>query len=207
MSKKCILLFLLLSNLNQINAQNLLTNPSFEEGIDGPSRLAANWENCGNKGYTPPDLHDSSDNKHYFKVRNKASHGDKFISLVIREDQSTECIYQELRVPLIPNNHYLFQLDLCKSEQFRPLKDLNGSEEISFDSGTDLELYGITASGEKHLLHVFSDIQKLSWTTLSYTFKATREYTSISLSPFYQFHRLLPYNGHVLIDNLILVAL
>ena len=106
-----------------------------------------------------------------------------------------------------PNNHYLFQLDLCKSEQFRPLKDLNGSEEVSFDSGTDLELYGITASGEKHLLHVFSDIQKLSWTTLSYTFKATREYTSISLSPFYQFHRLLPYNGHVLIDNLILLAL
>ena len=58
---KCVLLCLIFSLLSaqEVHGQNILLNGGFETGAHGASTLPRHWYNCGSKGYTPPNLHNS----------------------------------------------------------------------------------------------------------------------------------------------------
>lgn len=199
--------FLLLISMFELKGQNLIQNGSFETGVAGPSLVAKNWYSCGTKGYTPPNLHNTKNIKPIFKVYTLAQDGDQFISLVTRANQSVECIGQQLEKSLSIDSTYLLEIYLNSSESFESRTSIQSTETADFNIAADLEVYGLTNAGQYILLDVYEDIKHYNWKKYTTTFKALKEFAAIEFRAFFTFDQLLPYNGHILIDNITLSRL
>lgn len=200
---KCVLLYLILSNLStqKVHGQNMILNGGFETGTPGASSLPKYWYNCGSKGYTPPNLHSSKLENNIFDVKTIAFEGQQFVSLVVRKDQSLECIGQRLQSILQKDSIYSLDLQLNFSETFNSRTDLNSKNETSFSMAADLEIYAINPSGQYILLDVYTDINNPTWKNYNTTFKASENFVALEFRTYFQFDQLLPYNGHLLIDQ------
>ena len=65
----------------------------------------------------------------------------------------------------------------------------------------DLEIYAINPSGQYILLDVYTDINNPTWKNYNTTFKASENFVALEFRTYFQFDQLLPYNGHLLIDQ------
>ena len=200
-------LFFLVGLSAEGNSQNLFTNGSFEVGTPGASMLPKGWYSCGTKGYTPPDLHSTKREELIFNVSTKAQDGNQFVSLVVRKDLSIECLGQELNSPLMKDSTYSLEIHLNYSETFESRTEINSKNASTFDLSADLEVYGLTKSGMRVLLDVYVDIDHSLWKRYQTTFKAKENYSALEFKSYFRFDQLLPYNGHILIDNLSLTSL
>jgi len=200
---KCVLFYLIFSNLPtlEVYGQNIIMNGGFETGTAGASSLPMHWYNCGSKGYTPPNLHNSKLENNIFDVKTMAVEGHQFVSLVVRKDQSLECIGQRLKSILQKDSTYSLDLQLNLSETFNSRIDLNSKNETSFSMAADLEIYAINTSGQYILLDVYTDINNHTWKNYNTTFKAGENFVALEFRTYFQFDQLLPYNGHLLIDQ------
>lgn len=200
-------LFFLSGLTANVDSQNLLSNGSFEVGSPGASMLPKGWYSCGTRGYTPPDLHNTNSKELIFNVSTKAQDGTQFVSLVVRKDLSIECLGQELNIPLIKDSTYRLDIHLNYSETFESRTKINSNNASTFDLSADLEVYGLTKTGIRVLLDVYEDIDHTYWKRYQTTFKAKENYSALEIKSYFRFDQLLPYNGHILIDNLSLTRL
>lgn len=199
--------FFLLISILELKGQNLLINGSFETGVAGASLVAKNWYSCGTKGYTPPNLHNTKNIKPIFEVNTLAQEGNQFISLVTRANQSVECIGQHLERSLSTDSTYNLEIYLNRSESFESRTSIKSNETSSFNIPADLEVYGLTNTGQYVLLDVYEDIKHCEWKKYTTTFKALKDFNAIEFRAYFTFDQLLPYNGHILIDNITLSRL
>ncbi|MFK8007733.1 MAG: OmpA family protein [Saprospiraceae bacterium] len=211
MSKRFFIacLSILLFSLGEIFAQGEqpieLGNPSFED-FARPGQQPRGWYDCGDINYpleTAPDTHpiDDSSGSSSFGVKKKAFHGDTYLGMVVRENDSHESVAQRLKKPLMPGKCYSFSIYVATSEIYK--SQIRGSKEfVDFTTPIKLSIKGgvrfcdnaVTLGETKLITHS-------EWKEYTFKFEPKRKITYIVLEARYKTPTFSPPNGNILLDN------
>lgn len=213
-----------LGNLNAQDKPITLRNPSFEGSphigsLNYVNRIAG-WFDCGLRKFpseSPPDLHMGGEVTQFFKVKSKAQHGNTYMGMVVRDNDTWESVSQSLSAPLVPGQCYEFSLYLSKSEEYRSPARRSGilieeaiNKGISVDSIDHikpcvLRIWGGTGpcqSGQTELLAETNVVTHERWIKYDFKLEPKQTHYFITLEAFVKAPSLFPYNGHILLDNL-----
>ncbi len=174
-----------------------LENPSFE-GTPGHNRVPSGWFNCGFEDESPPDIQPSF----IFQVTKKALHGNTYLGMVVRDNDTWEAIGSELSHPLIKGHCYQFQIALAQSERYTSVsRKLN--EPATYTTPIRLRIWGGTnLCNRTELLAESELIEDLDWQKYSFHIRPTlSDIQFIILEVFYNSLTTNPYNGNLLIDD------
>lgn len=176
-------------------------NASFENNMSNHSSVPVDWLMCDDLDNSPPDIHSNKSN--FFEVRRKASHGEKYVGMVVRKNGSYEHLAQELDIALEVDRLYEFKIDLAHSKQFISLSKAT-LKEINFKGFTTLRVWGTEElCFGKDFLHQTIVVNHLDWQSYTIQFKAKRPYKYIILEAFYDSEKDRKlYNGNLMLDNL-----
>ncbi len=181
-----------------------LNNPSFEEiphqgggemdvGIRG-------WFDCGQLQFpseTPPDIHPVN----AWKVTMPSSDGKTYLGMVVRDIDSWESVTQRLKQPLEEGKCYSFSIDLARSEFYESGSRITQALE-NYTEPAVLRIWGGTGvCGRQELLGESVVVNNTSWQTYEFEFEPGRNVNYFTLEAFYEVPVLIPYNGHLLLDN------
>lgn len=171
-------------------------NPSFE-GIPKCCEAPSGWYNCGESGESPPDIQPG-----FFQVTKAPSHGDTYLGLVVRDNETWEAVGQRLPQALEVNECYEFSVDLCRAELYLSLSRTTG-EEVNYASPAKIRVWGgMGYCDKRELLYETSIITTTRW--LTYTFRIHPKkgsYPFLLIEAYYKTPTLFPYNGNILLDN------
>lgn len=173
-----------------------LVNPSFED-LPKCCEAPTGWYNCGKPTETPPDVQPGS-----FQVTKAASHGETYLGLVVRDDDSWESVCQRLSKPLEKDHCYEFSLDLCRAEIYLSLSKSTG-QEVNYNAPAKLRIWGGTGyCDKKELLAETSVITHFRWLAYNFRFNPKKaSYSYLFIEAYYKTPTLFPANGNILIDN------
>lgn len=194
-----LFLFFALQNLFAQEVYTEFTNPSFED-IPRPQHIPYGWSNCGFEGETPPDVHPILPHG-VFGVNQLAQHGDTYLGMVVRENNTWESTTQKLEKPLEPNSCYAFDISLCTSKTYT--SSLRGrSGEVFFTNPILLRVWGSKKfCKKKELLAEGKLINHHDWKKYSFHLAPEQETTYLILEAYYDERFKIP-NGNILLDNL-----
>lgn len=196
-----------------------LVNPSFEgkatlNGLPHTYLNLQGWEDCGKikfRGTTPPDIHPANfwENEETGNgVNLEVSHGNTYVGMVVRQNNTYESITQELTSPLSGGNCYVFSVDLARSTDYWSSVDLYGGPKKNFNNPVVLRIWGsnspcYTSGGGSppQLLAESAAIRNTQWQTNIFSIKPNKDYKYITLEAFYKTPLFEAYIGHLLIDN------
>ena len=182
-----------------------LNNPSFEDWAR-PGQQPRGWYDCGDIHFpyeSPPDVHPINDSsgRNNFKVIQKALHGDTYLGMVVRENDSWESVAQRLERSLNADTCYSFSIYLCKSLEYK--SGVRGHEEfVEFINPIKLRIWGGTDFCEqKELLAESRLVENTEWEKYTFTFSPKEELDFIMLEAFFQTPTIEIPNGNILLDN------
>jgi hypothetical protein len=98
------------------------------------------WSDCGSakfEGETPPDIHPGN----YFGNTKKASDGDTYVGLAVRDNVTFESIGQKLGTKLDSNYCYLLTIDLAKAPKYMSFSRRTGTK-MDFTNACTLRIWG-----------------------------------------------------------------
>ncbi len=208
---KFILLFFFFVSASSLHAQkNIdLKNPSLEGNptqgtyINGviPTNVPQGWRDCGRTAFpneSPPDIHP----KGFWQNDILANDGETYIGMVVRDNESWESVAQRLPQALESGMCYSFTVDLARSNDYWSNSHLNGSV-TNYTTPTVLRVWGGTGFCDQNQLLVESPpVKNSEWKSYTLEFEANASYRFISFEAFYKTPVLVPYNGHILLDNI-----
>jgi len=190
-----------------------LSNPSFEDNprkggyYNNPFQAQQNnikgWYDCGIIHFseeTAPDIHPSD----YWENRKQPSHGDTYLGMVTRDNDTWESVSQELPVPLQGGKCYSFSIELSKSRQYISGSRLNAEDKPKYNYTTPAVLRmwgGFGYCGTNELLAESIPVDNSEWKTYSFKLSPEANYKYITFEAFYKVPVVIPYNGHILVDN------
>ncbi len=155
------------------------------------------WYDCGKADETPPDVQPGS-----FSVTKVPSHGNTYLGLVVRDNETWEGVSQRLSRPLEKDHCYEFTMDVCRAELYLSTSKLTG-QEANYATPAKLRVFGGTGFCSKaELLYETAVITNTRW--LGHTFRLTPKngnYQYIFIEAYYKTPVLFPYNGNILLDN------
>jgi hypothetical protein len=165
MSLRVVLYALLLPFATPLQAQ-IFQNPSLE-GQPMYAVVPPYWEtdltDCG--GYSTPDIQPG-----YWDTYLPPHHGNSYIGMVARENQTAEGIYQHLTTPLKIKNCYSFTIHLAKAPQY----------ELHPNPGV-LEIWGGNTKCERRqLLWSSPPIAHTNWQPYDVSFLADGDWQNIA---------------------------
>lgn len=173
-----------------------LVNPSFED-LPKCCEAPTGWYNCGRSEESPPDIQPGS-----FQVSKAPSHGETYLGLVVRDNDTWEGVAQRLSRPLEANQCYEFSLDVCRAELYLSLSRTTG-EEVNYVTPAKLRIWGgMGYCDKRELLYESALITNTRW--LSTTMRLTPKTGGLSfifIEAYFKTPTLFPYNGNILIDN------
>lgn len=171
-------------------------NPSFED-FPKAGEAPNGWYDCGKSSETPPDVQPGA-----FSVTKAPSHGNTYMGLVVRDNETWEGVSQRLSRPLEKEHCYEFTMDVCRAELYLSTSKLTG-QEANYATPAKLRVYGGTGFCSKaELLYETSVITNTRW--LGHTFRLSPKegnYQYIFFEAYYKTPVLFPYNGNILLDN------
>lgn len=182
----------------------VLNNPSFEgtavEGNLNGNQLPVGWYDCGFPGETSPDVH-PKEGGGAFQVTVPAFHGNTYIGLVVRDNETWEMVSQRLSSPIQAGKCYEFSLSLSRSPMYvSPSKTT--SQSVNYATPAKLRIWGGTGyCNREELLDESSLIVNTRWLSYDFRFEPKKNYTYIVLEAFYKTPTPFPYNGNILMDN------
>lgn len=192
----CVLALVGIQHTMQGQDTIYLTNPSFED-YPRPGKPPTGWYDCGFPGETPPDVQPDAT----FSVSKAASHGDSYMGMVVRDNDTWESVSQRLTRPLQKGKCYDFSLDLARSELYISVSRVS-EETANYATPAKIRIYGGYGYCDKQYLLAESKlIINHRWLRYNFRFEPVADYTYLILEVFYQTPTLFPYNGNVLIDN------
>jgi len=199
--KRIKLSALLISTLffyHSINAQEViyLKNPSFEDEARHSS-TPIGWDDLGFMGESPPDTHPSGD----FGVQMPALHGNTYLGMVVRDNDTWERVGQRLDQRLKAGVCYQLELAVARSGTFTSYSQLK-KREASYTTPCKLRIYAGEDKQMDQLLAETTLIEEESWEYRLLEFTPDKNYGYLTIEVFYDEPVLFPYNGNVLIDNL-----
>ncbi|MEZ4933241.1 MAG: OmpA family protein [Saprospiraceae bacterium] len=181
----------------------LLRNPSFEgiptEGsVNGD--MISGWYDCGFPGESIPDIHPKEGST--FKVETKPAHGNTYIGLVVRDNDTWERVSQRLDRPMVAGQCYEFSISLARSLIYES-PSRKSSQPVNFVTPAKLRIWGGNSiCGRDELLDESdSPIINSRWLINQFQFKPKRNYQYIIFEAFYNTPTPFPYNGNILMDN------
>ena len=198
-----------------INAQTetiSLLNPSFEDsprqGLSYETAAQAqqnnikNWFDCGIlhfEGETAPDIHP----KDYWGNRKQPSDGRTYLGMVTRDNDSHESVSQELSTPLKAGKCYSFSVELSKSENYLSPSRMSGNNvKQNYTTPAVFRLWGgYGYCGTAELLAESVPVKNSEWKTYTFKLSPKANYRYVKLEAYYKVPALIPYNGHILVDN------
>jgi len=187
-----------------------INNPSFEDiphrgTLGGADSQIKGWYDCGQLQFpteTPPDIHPIN----AWQVTKRPSDGDSYLGMVIRDNDTWEAVTQRLPIPMEEGKCYAFNVDLSRSNFY-----ISGSKKTqSLENYTNpavLRIHGGTGvCGRQEQLGESTTVTNDEWRTYEFKFEPTRTVNYLTLEAFYKTPSLLPYNGHILVDNASLIV-
>ena len=175
----------------------LLKNPSLED-FARRSKPPIEWYFCGPSGESPPDVHPCGS----FKVNQKPIHGNTFIGMVVRDNNSWESIGQQLSQPLKAEQCYEFSLYASRSGQYVSYSREAGRV-VNFNTPAIIRIWGGSQyCNHAELLAESSPIEQIHWESFVFQFRPTEDYNHFIIEAYYQAALPQPYPGNVLIDKL-----
>lgn len=177
-----------------------LTNGSFED-IPKQSQPPRGWGDCGFPGESPTDVHPASDSLSYWQVQQPPAHGDTYLGMVVRDNETYESISQYLPAPLRAGSCYEMEISLCRSKIYISQSRMTGRTE-NYDEPVVLRIYAGTAICRRsELLYESPPVTNFEWNTFPVELKPSADYRTITLEAFYKTPVLFPYNGNLLVDQ------
>ena len=175
--------------------------PSFEE---------SKWIILGDKRFSPPDIH--SPKEVIQNVKRQAQDGFNFISMVVRSNDSFEQIGQYLEFPLEAGQTYQLSFHAMQAPEFLAMsstKELDPHSKaivlkvcgLNLQDDEDINPY-ILESSQPEFLYKSEPIQSTEWKEEIVILKPTRTTNFIAFMAYYETPVLMPYNGHLLLDNI-----
>lgn len=184
----------------------ILANPSFE-GRPGAGELSgamslSDWYDCGFPGESAPDVHPAATpGNGFFQVDQKAFHGNTFLGMVVRENDTWERVTQRLSRPLEAGKCYEFSISLCRSLIYMSLGRLD-NEMKNYTTPVKLRIWGGAGQCDRaELLGESSLVINSRWLEYNFKFEPTKELRYIVFEAFYNTPTPFPYNGNILLDN------
>jgi hypothetical protein len=172
-----------------------LANPSFEESqIDEKS--PKDWRDCGFETESPPDFQPG-----LFNCLVEALHGDTYLGMVTRADNTWERVCQKLPQALQRDTTYWFSLCLATSPTY--VSSTRGSSKpVNFDAPVKLRIWGSNHATSKEVLLAESPaVSHRHW--MRYTFElncSNFDVDRIMLEAYYPDDQK-PTLGNLLIDH------
>jgi len=185
-----------------LNAQEInLVNPSFE-GEPSPAATPSGWVDCGMSGETPPDTHPAPLlQRDYFGVVTPAQHGQTYMGLVVRDNDTWERVAQKLNQPLAGGQCYKFNMQLASSPSYLSMSKTVGRT-VEFNEPIVLRLWAAHDYCEQgELLDETEGIDHADWREYNFEFTPTKAYRYFMIEAFYKTPVLFPYRGNILVDN------
>ena len=204
-----LLILVLLSSLSYGQFVEIpINNPSFEDiphkgGGDFDIGIRG-WYDCSRlqfRNETPPDIHPIN----AWNVTKIPSEGRTYLGMVVRDNDSWESVSQRLGTPLEAGKCYTFSIDLARSEYY-----ISGSRTTqrieNYVEPSVLRIWGGTGiCGRQELLGESVTVANYEWRGYEFEFRPNRTVNYITLEAFYKVPVLIPYNGHLLLDNASLI--
>ena len=202
MNLKLNLLFILIFLTATISAQKIikLKNFSFED-FPRPGNTPSGWFDCGRIDFpdqSPPDVHPIKDN--IFGITQTAFHGDTYLGMVVRENETWESVSQKLKHPLKKGKCYTFSIYMSRSDTY--LSPIRGSDEKKqFTEPLILRIWGGDEYCDKAQLLAESDeVYNTIWERFTFYFIPNDKVKYIRLEAFFTTPRLQSPNGNILLD-------
>ncbi len=199
--KFCLLLLILAGK--SFGQPILLHNASFEEDKHrSAGTTPIGWQNCGPASETPPDIQPGE-----FGVDLSAADGRNYVSLVVRDNETTEIIGQKLTQPMKKDSIYLIRLFVARSlSMVSPTK--SSRESVNYATPAILKIWGGSRDCDKaQLLAQTVPIVNTEWEKIELMLQPGTEITHIFLEACHKTPTLFAYNGNVLIDNISLTQI
>ena len=175
-----------------------LQNPSFEDA-PGAAQTPMGWQDCGVGIESPPDIH-ASVNQTFFGVNHPSYHGNTYIGMVIRENNTWEAIGQKLSVPMQGKECYVFNIFLARSGDYQSPTRLS-KEPIAYIKPAIVTLWGgYDYCDRAELLAQSPAIENYDWQDYQFFFQPSKTYTHFIIEAYFAGNEGLAYNGNVLLD-------
>jgi outer membrane protein OmpA-like peptidoglycan-associated protein len=173
-----------------------LTNPSFED-MPRHSKAPRGWHDCGFEGESAPDVQPSGT----FSVTKPAHHGNTYLGMVVRDNDTWERVSQRLSRPMDKDMCYNFSIFLARSELYVSISRTS-EETANYTTPSVLRIYGGFGNCDtRQVLAESPVISNTEWQEFQFKFEPKANYTYIVLEAFYKTPVLFPYNGNLLLDN------
>jgi len=166
------------------------------EAISGEAPV--HWVDMGEEFESPPDIQPGS-----FSVRKPALHGNYYVGMVVRDNNTFESIGQTLSGKLLKDSLYSFSAALARSDLYISLSRLTG-QQTSFSDACVLQVIGInTQNRQSELLAETTPVQHTDWKNYRFELQPQMgDYDYLQLKVFFVVGTNTAYNGNILIDNL-----
>jgi hypothetical protein len=177
-----------------------LANPSFEDTAQA-GHTPKEWLDCGFPSETPPDIHPGS-GFNIFNVSQKPYHGNTYLGMVTRDNDTWEGVGQKLKSFLEKDVCYNLSVYLMRSPNYKSITK-SGNKEENYNNPIMLKIWGGNSFCEKtDLLAESSKIENASWKKYSVIFKPHNNIDHILFEAYYDSQTKAPYIGNLLLDNL-----
>ncbi|GAB5551100.1 MAG: hypothetical protein Sapg2KO_06910 [Saprospiraceae bacterium] len=186
----------------QSESENLLRNGSFED-IANHSTVPEEWLDFGPESESPPDIHPTGT----FMVTKAAKHGDTYIGMVVRDNETWEKIGQKLDQPLKKGKKYQLRGYIARSETFVSVSKLT-NERANYTQSIILRINGAEAWEDNlQQLGQTPPILNYDWKYFELTLKPKSNAAYFVVEAYYNDMIDGAYNGNILLDDLELVEL
>jgi len=196
-----------------INAQDIeVKNGSFEgmpqQGQNDRDLNIRGWVDCGINNFptaSPPDLHQSStDSLSYWENESRRAHGKTYLGMVVRDNESWESVSQRLESPLLAGQCYNVSIHLARSRTYKSASSSSRTILQNFTEPTVLRIWGSRGycDASSQLLAESEPIVNTEWEKFTFRLEPDANYQYITLEAFYETPLLVPYNGHILLDDM-----
>ena len=176
-------------------------NPSFE-GTPRASTVPPGWVNCGKPGETPPDIQPAENPAQGFGVTTLAVHGDTYIGMVVRDNETWEGIGQKLSKPLEAGQNYWMTAKLARSNMYVSQSRKTGNT-ANYTEPVKLRIWTGDGFYDKRELLIDTDlIEHTSWELYEFKLQPSENANFLIFEVFYKTPSLFAYNGNLLMDDL-----
>lgn len=181
-----------------------ILNPSFESLpiLGAPnSKPPRGWRDCGFPNETPPDIHPVPDGQ--FRVIKGPSHGDTYLGMVVRDNETYEAMSQRLQGTLKAGQCYEIRMKLARSEYYLSLSRVT-EQPTNYIEPVTLQIWGGNEYCQRaELLYTTPTVENTYWQPYNFQLRPKEgTYNYIVIQAFYKTPTLFPYNGNVLVDDL-----
>lgn len=195
-----------------VNAQSdviTLSNPSFEDSPrkGGEVNGIKGWYDCGLINFpdeSAPDIHPQN----FWENTKQASHGKTYLGMVVRDNETWESVSQRMSSSMKAGQCYSFSMELSRSAKYMSgsrfaLENYNDKRtNFSYTTPTVVRVWGGSGyCNTKELLAETVPVKHSEWKTYPFKLSPSFNHKVITIEVYYKVPVLIPYNGHILIDN------